>query len=317
MPDGSVVNSRMEIQPMVARNSRLEAQRVVGDGFAARVLEPSPPAVVDGQWFADDPVAVGDGPEGVRVVSPVPGTDLTWTDWLRGRPEQAGWAQDRWLGAYRRLAPVPPSFADTRAVLHRVAVYVVSPARRRSNGKIGLRWTMGGLGTPFFAGPSGDEQVRLIGGTLVRQVGETTTTDRLTNLNRAAAFVLDGPPDTASGEGFDVPALGDPDAELAVDDAAAEWLGDWIGFGWSVLEELRAAPSAVEPTRVQLWPEHFDAAFDCRMGNRRRLATFGASPGDPSISEPYFYVLPADFDELPSSDLWNASGFSGRGAAPE
>ena len=245
------------------------------------------------------------------MVSPVPGTDLTWTEWLRGRPEQAGWAQDRWLGAHRRLAPVPPSFADTRAALHRVAVYVVSPARRRSNGKIGLRWTMGGLGTPFFAGPSGDEQVRLIGGTLVRQVGETTTTDRLTNLNRAAAFALDGPPDTASGEGFDVPAARRPRRRAGVDDAAAEWLGT------GSVSAGRCSRSCGPPPR-----RSNRRGCSCGPSTSTRRSTAGWATGagwprsarrpvTPSISEPYFYVLPADFDELPSSDLWNASSFRG------
>ncbi|MBV8295363.1 MAG: hypothetical protein JO085_00885, partial [Acidimicrobiia bacterium] len=52
----------------------------------------------------------------------------------------------------------------------------------------------------------------------------------------------------------------------------------WYGFAWSVLEELRSDAGSVEPSRVQLWPEHFDAAFDCL--DERRRATFGASPGE-------------------------------------
>ena len=68
---------------MNARNARLEAQQVVGDRFDARVLEPSPPAVVDDEWFADDPVAVHDGDRTRPVVSPVPtGQDLSWDEWL-------------------------------------------------------------------------------------------------------------------------------------------------------------------------------------------------------------------------------------------
>src|SRR6266568_4325184 len=53
-----------------ARDAQGEAQHVVGDAFIARVLEPSPPAVVDGDWFADDPVAT-DAPSEAPVVSPM------------------------------------------------------------------------------------------------------------------------------------------------------------------------------------------------------------------------------------------------------
>lgn len=38
-----------------------------------------------------------------------------------------------------RLASPLPTFADTRLAAHRLAVYVVSPARRRATGRIGLR----------------------------------------------------------------------------------------------------------------------------------------------------------------------------------
>src|SRR5437870_2768326 len=152
-----------------ARHARAEAQAVLnGDGFA-RVLEPSPPAVVDGEWFADDPTSA-ECPPGSKVTSPVPGPDVacTWAQWLAGpgHEQHATWAADRWLGAYRRLTPAPAALAETRLALHRVAAYVVSPARRRVNTKIGLRFTLGGFGTPFFGA---DEQVRVSGTTLVRQ----------------------------------------------------------------------------------------------------------------------------------------------------
>jgi hypothetical protein len=288
-----------------ARDARAEAQRVVGDQLVARVLEPSPPAIKDDEWFADDPVAA-DAEPGARVVSPVSGTAITWDAWVRGHPEHASWAAARWLGAYRRLPRPPAALAATRLALHRLAVYVVSPARRRANGKLALRFTFGGIGTPFFGD---DEQVRVAGTHLVRQRAGDATAEPIGTVAAAAAFVLDGPPDVASAEQFDVPPLGDLDAELGVEAEAAAYLGDWYGFGYSVLEELRADPVSVDPSRVQLWPEHFDAAFDCLPDDRR--ATFGASPGDAGIEEPYLYVLPADFDAAPASDCWNAETFNG------
>jgi hypothetical protein len=270
-----------------ARNARAEAQEVVGDAFVASVLEPSPPAVVDGPWFADDPYR------------PVP----RWADWLAGRPEHQAWAAERWLDRCRPLSPAPDSLAETRLSLHRLAVYVISPARRRANGKIGLRWTLGGFGTPFFGE---DEQVRVQGTQLVRQRGGTAAAQPISSLAAAAQFVLDGPPDVAWAESFDVPPPGDAGAPLGVDTTAATFLGDWYGFATSVLEALRAEPGSSDESRVQIWPEHFDVAFDCLPPDRR--ATFGASPGDARVPQPYFYVLPPAVD---GSDLWNADSFAG------
>jgi hypothetical protein len=275
---------------MNARNALLEARQVVGAGYDPGVLEPSPPAVVDGVWFADDPASGG---------------IFDWPGWVETHPEHEVWAADRWLAAYRRLEPVPATFEATRLVLHRLAVYVVSPARRRSNGKMGLRWTLGGFGTPFFGA---DEQVRVSGTDLVRQRGPQTWVEPITSLARAGAFVLDGPPDASGADGLDVPPLGDVHDDLAVDLDAVRSLADWYGFAWSVLEELRAEDSSTEPSRVQLWPEHFDAAFDCLPPERR--ATFGASPGDGFFPEPYLYVVSPWVESIPSS-FWNATAFSG------
>ncbi len=292
----------------VARNARLEAQQVVGEGFDARVLEPSLPVVVDGEWFADDPVARGDVLPGRRIVSPVAGGDLTWDEWLADRPEHAPWAAARWLGAYRRLIRPPATLSETRLALHRLVVYVVSPARRQANGKIALRWTFGGVGTPFFGA---DEQVRVTDTRLVRQRGDTATAEPVTTLDRAASFVLDGPLDVAWAEPFDVPPLGDPEEELRLDPEATTFLGDWYGFAYSVLEALRADPASVQASRVQLWPEHFDAAFECLPDEQHRRAGFGASPGDAGVDEPYLYVSPWHFDEALPSELWNATSFRG------
>ena len=284
---------------VTAHHPRDEAQALAGPDLVARVLEPSPPAVVD-SWFADDPVAA---PAEGRVLAPVTSADVTWEEWTAGHPDRAAWAAERWLGAYRRLAAPPPATAHTRLALHRLSVYVLSPARRRVNGKIALRWTREGIGTPFFGA---DEQVRIAGTTLVRQRGDTAAAALITTLREAAAFVLDSSPDTGGAAGFDVPAVGDVDERLPVDPSAAAFLADWYGFAYSVLEQLRSEPKSAEPSRVQLWSEHFDAAFDCSPAGRR--VTFGASPGDATVDEPYLYVLP---DATDDSGLWNATSFPG------
>lgn len=290
----------------LARNPRREAQDLVGDGLDARVLEPSPPAVSDGQWLADDPVGDGQQANGRPVVAPVAGTGLTWDQWLAERPRHRDWAAARWLGAHRRLVAPPATYGQTRLALHRLVVYVVSPARRRANGKMALRYTFGGLGTPFFGA---DEQVRIAGAMLLRQRGAAAEAAPISSLSQAAALVLDGPADTAWAERFDVPPPGDLDEPLPVDPEAAALLGDWYGFAWSVLEELRAEPASVDASRVQLWPEHFDAAFECLTGERR--AVFGASPGDAAVPEPYLYALPERFDAAPPDEYWNATSFRG------
>ena len=77
---------------MKARNPVLEARAVVGAGYDPRVLEPSPPAVNDGVWFADDPAVGG---------------NVDWNDWVQQHPHHSDWAADRWLAAYRRLGEEP------------------------------------------------------------------------------------------------------------------------------------------------------------------------------------------------------------------
>ena len=275
---------------MRARNALDEARQLVGKALEPRVLEPSPPAVVDGVWFADDPTADG---------------DVDWRQWVDLHPEQRAWARERWLGAFGRFGQAPHAYNDTRLAFHRLAVYVISPARQRANGKIGLRWTLGGIGTPFFGA---DEQVRIVGTDLVGQRGPRAWLEPITSLTTAATLVLDGPPDASWAVDLDVPLLGDTDEYLAVDADAARSLANWYGFAWSVLEELRAESSSTEPSRVQLWPEHFDAAFDCLRPERR--ATCGASPGDSGSAEPYLYVVSKGVESTPSS-LWNATAFSG------
>ena len=260
------------------------------------MLEPSPPAVVD-EWFADDPV-VGPG------IAPVPNADTTWEKWVADHPEHAAWAADRWLAAYRRLPELPAETATTRLALHRLAAYVLSPARRRVNGKIASAVGAGEGSAPRSSAPTNRSA------SPVRRWSVNAATpprpSRSTTLRAAAAFVLDGDPDSSWAAQFDVPPAGNPDAPLPVDPTAAGFLADWYGFAWSVLEELRDDGQSVQPSRVQLWPEHFDAAFTSAG------TTFGASPGDTTVDEPYLYVLPPQVDD---SGLWNAETFPGRDPA--
>ncbi|MFB9840211.1 hypothetical protein, partial [Actinoallomurus acaciae] len=99
-----------------------------------------------------------------------------------------------------------------------------------------------------------------------------------------------------------------PDTRLAVNPVAAETLGAWFGFAWSVLEQVRFDGRALAPGRVQLWPEHFDAAVELGDDTAGRRAAFGASPGDDAHPEPYLYVAPWD---RRTGGFWNDTGFGG------
>src|SRR4051794_1362490 len=121
------------------RDPRQEAFDRLGGRYEVRVLEPSPPAVDAEPWFADDPPARGEVPDGRTVVSPVSTGDVAWDELARDDGQLADWCAERWLGAYRPLEPAPPTLAATRAALHEVAERVISPVRQRANGKIGLR----------------------------------------------------------------------------------------------------------------------------------------------------------------------------------
>ncbi len=284
-------------------NPQRDASARLGDGFAGRVLEPSPPAVTEAPSFSDDPASVGADAE--TVVTPTTAGSLTWDDIVTQRPELADYARSHWLGNRKHLDPVPDDYSTAREAFHRLAFAVVAEARRVANTKFGLRYTHGGYGTPFFGA---DEQVRIEGTTLVRQTAEAVDTLPITTIRAAADFVGVAPGTEAAEH--DSPPLGDVDEVLEVSDASGEFLGDWFGFAWAVLEELRLTEGAADVDRLQLWPGHFDPALamgDAEAGGR---ATYGMSPGDQSSDEPYLYV--GAWGDVDSDDpFWNATSFNG------
>jgi len=245
-------------------------------------------------WFADDPPARGEVPEGRELVSPVTTGDLLWDELAADDAVLAAWCADRWLGAYRRLEAPPASLPATRLALHRVAERVLTPARQRANGKIALRYVAGGFGTPFFGA---DEQVRVEGVELVVDSPGGERRAPITSLAAAAGHV-------------GVPLEGD-DEPLEVDEAASRFLGDWYGFTASVLEQLRAeAGPELEASRAQLWTEHFDLATELGAKDAGARAGYGGSPGDERHPEPYLYVVPWEASRA-SGEGWNAGGYAG------
>lgn len=206
------------------------------------------------------------------------------------------------------LRPLPAAYTETRDTLQRVATHILARRRHQLCGKLGLRATPGGVGTPA-CGPD-HETLRISATTLVRE--RTGAAGATTSLNLVGATLGDAAAlaevDLAAPfeAGHDTPPVGDLHAVLDVDPAAARALAEWFAFGWAVLDATLAAlgPEA-EPSVVQLWPEHFDAGVDVGTTAGRRV-NLGASPGDGFSAQPYVYVGPWDADRPGDPAYWNA-----------
>lgn len=201
----------------------------------------------------------------------------------------------------------PDTLAETRLALHRLAVYVMSPWREARTGRIGLRATPGGFGTPV----TGDdrERVRVVPEGIVIESAGASRTVPFTSLAGAAAE-LGMEPALEAQNRFDVPPPGEPGAPLPVDPVAVEHLAAWYALGDAVLEDLRAAAGpGDDPSEVQLWPEHFDIATE--IGPDGRRGGFGFSPGDDGHPLPYLYGLPWTRPE-PGDTFWDDPHFRGR-----
>ncbi len=90
-------------------------------------------------------------------------------------------------------------------------------------------------------------------------------------------------------------------APLGVDAADAAKLAEFFAFVQDALETLIG--EAASPSAINLFPEHFDVAFDDRE------VTYGGSPGDENHDAPYLYVAP--WTAPPPAPEWNANGFTG------
>jgi hypothetical protein len=287
-------------------DARGEAARLVGRDSKVRVLEPSPPANGDPNWYADDPTA----PDGeTEIVTPIPGEGITWAELGDERPTVGAFAHDHWLDGHRRLGELTDTFIPTRKALHQIAFFAVAPKRFAVTGKLGLRFTHQGFGTPFFLIDDHDEQVRVERNLLVHQIGGDVRIEPVTTVAAACEFLgIEYRPQWF--DGFHDPLEPVPPTEnLHVEPDAAGSLGSWFGFGTHVLERARRIDPSTA-SRVQLWPEHFDPAIelgDVELGTR---ASYGASPGDASHPSPYLYVSP-QADVGSSEPFWNAESFGG------
>ncbi len=185
--------------------------------------------------------------------------------------------------------------SNTRESLHTLAEHVLSPARHRATGRIGLRRTPGGFGTPFFASEHGDRRVRINGTDLVVEDERGERHEAITTVRAAAAFA-----EIEAGAPIEVytPSTSlDLDAALPLDAAEAALLADWYRLVDDALALLRAEAGADDGI-VQLWPEHFDLAVTLDEVN------YGGSLGDKEHPTPYLYVGPWA-PPTPDGGFWN------------
>ena len=200
---------------------------------------------------------------------------------------------------------LPADYTTTRTELQRVATHVVARARWSHGGRFGLVATPSGLATPHFG--DDDTVVRLAGTTLIveRRTSDGVLAATLAlpgaSLAAAATFVgtdLDGP----FSPGADAPAVGDPDAPLALGSESAAVALGWYATGARVLDAV--LPRLSRPTAAQLWPEHFDLGLSGTTAAGG--VNLGASPGDAGVTEPYLYVGPWTADRPADPAYWNA-----------
>lgn len=206
------------------------------------------------------------------------------------------------------LRPLPDEFSTTRDALHQIAFFALGPARYAATGRMGLEAAPGGFGTPEFDG----RVARVEGNSIVSEESDQIATQTITTVRAAAEFLgIAYAVGWYDGEFHDPLRPVDPDTPLNVDDTAARALGHWFNFGFDVLDQLRQrGGDDEEPSQVQLWPEHFDAAFEMGSESAGGRASYGASPGDGGHDEPYVYV--AAWGEIDRDDpYWNDSSFNG------
>jgi hypothetical protein len=209
------------------------------------------------------------------------------------------------------LDPVPSldALAPTRRSWHLLAAHVVADERFRRVGHSGLEATPTGFRTPEHE-PVG---VALELDHLVLRAAAGDTRRPVTTIGDAQRFVLGevGPPHWGTQPGLhDPPEVVASDTPLPIDAAVAAWLGTWLSLGTSALRTLVDQPDSTDAGVPTLWPEHFDVGTELLPGERR--ASYGVSPGDEVIAEPYAYVVPWRPGAIvPGDPRWNVGALVG------
>lgn len=205
------------------------------------------------------------------------------------------------------LNQLPETYVETRDDLHQIAFFAISPARYRAVGRMGLEYRHPGFATPEFGG----RVIRVDGDLLIDEEPDASASRHIVSVRDSTEFLgIDYAVDWFT-DFHDPLQPTDPDRRLAIDPAASAALGRWFRFAWDVLGEMRShAVEGDDPSEIQLWPEHFDAATELGDSGRGQRASYGASPGDHAHPDPYIYVAPwSDIDK--TKPYWNAESFNG------
>jgi hypothetical protein len=188
--------------------------------------------------------------------------------------------------------------AATRAGLHQLAEQVLAADLVRHTGLIGLRPVPGGIGTPPFIVDGATRQVLVVGTELVLVNGEERTSWEVTTVADAGRHL-----DLTTGAPavYTAATPVEPDRPLDLDGAAVQAIADWLAVGADALERFAAEHGGADPTKPQLWPEHFDLAISISGAN------YGVSPGDDELVVPYAYVgpWPPPADAGQPDSFWN------------
>lgn len=203
--------------------------------------------------------------------------------------------------------PLQNSYDTSRKHLHQLAFFAVSPARMEAVGRMGLRPTPGGFGTPEFDG----RVARVEGSLLVHEQSDGLATQRISTVREAAVFFGREYEEVWFEDFHDPLQPMDPDEDLSIDEVDSRLIGEWFAFGFDVLATLRSrATASDDASEPQIWPEHFDGANEIGDADAGQRASYGFSPGDDAHPEPYAYV--AAWGEIDRSDpYWNDAAFNG------
>lgn len=216
---------------------------------------------------------------------------------------------------------LPDTYPSERRELQVIATHLLARRLVSATGRFGLRPTPDGFGTPQFDSGEPDrrrERVRISGGLLVVERLDPAATTTATLIDGAstrelATFVgvtLDAP-DDGFDVGHDTPPIGDPDRRVAIGESTFRATADWfatVAAGLDVVAGSVTDPRST-PTVAQIWPEHFDLAFDLAFDPTRadtHRVNLGGAVGDDLHAEPYLYVGPWTGDRPGDPEFWNA-----------
>lgn len=175
----------------------------------------------------------------------------------------------------------------TRRSLHGVAELVLAGPEHRRTGEIALLVEPGGFRTRTGPQLAVDGTDLVVGDRRVPIDGRTCA-----ELALAAGVDAGAPKDLYPGGS----GVG-PDDVLRLDPEAATWIERCWAAGDAALRQLAPGEQPI------LWPEHFDVGIEVDG------VSYGVSPGDGYLGEPYAYVNPGPHDDDP---YWNAPFGSAR-----